>query len=323
MSSEKWMQWLSERTVNTLNTKLRSTIFLGALGGSLLTYYAHKKLSQLVLNNFQRTEKWDPKNELVLLTGGTSGIGKILAEDLSNQQLDVIVLDIQRPTYPLPRNVIFYQADITSSKEVSEVARLIKTEHGDPTILINNAGVFEHGTILEKTEEKIRRTYEVNNLAHFLLIKEFLPYMIRENRGHVITVASVASFVAVGEMVDYCCSKASALVFHEGLRQELKYWYNAPNVRTSIVHPLWVGTPMIKGFTDHQSHFGQPIMSPKAVSDVIIEQIVTRRSGQVILPGHLSLAGSIRAAPLWLQEFIRPVFSKIVRRVRNMRDPMI
>lgn len=237
MSNEKWMQWLSERTMKTVNTNLRSTILLGALGSSLLTYYAHKKLSQLVLNNFQRTEKWDPENELVLLTGGTSGIGKQLAEDLSNQQLHVIVLDIQRPTYRLPRNVIFYQADITSSKEVSEVARLIKAEHGDPTILINNAGVFEHGTILEKTEERIRQTYEVNNLAHYLLIKEFLPYMIRENRGHVITVASIASFVAVGEMVDYCCSKASALVFHEGLRQELKYWYNAPNVRTRLVPP--------------------------------------------------------------------------------------
>lgn len=232
MSNEKWVQWLSERTMNTLHPNLPSTIFLGALGSSLLAYYGHKSLSKLVLNNFQRTEKWDPENELVLLTGGTSGIGKQLAEDLSKQQLRVIVLDIQRPTDSLPRNVIFYQVDITSSQELSDVARRIKTEHGDPTILINNAGVFEHGTILEKTEERIRRTYEVNNLAHYLLIKEFLPYMIRENRGHVITVASVASFVAVGEMVDYCCSKAAALVFHEGLRQELKYWYNAPNVRT-------------------------------------------------------------------------------------------
>ncbi|KAJ5643006.1 uncharacterized protein N7484_005513 [Penicillium longicatenatum] len=308
--------------MNTPTLNLPSTILLGAFGSSLLAYLLHRKLTKLVLNNFQQSEKWDPENELVLLTGGTSGIGKQLAEDLSNQRLRVIVLDIQTPNYPLPRNVIFYKADITSSKELAEVACLIKTEHGDPTILINNAGIFEHGTILEKTEEKIRRTYEVNNLAHYLLIKEFLPYMIRENRGHVITVASVASFVAVGEMVDYCCSKAGALVFHEGLRQELKYWYNAPNVRTSIIHPLWVGTPMIKGFTDHQSHFGQPIMSPKVVSGVIVEQIMSRRSGQIILPRHLSIAGSIRAAPMWLQEMIRPVFSKIVRRVRNMRDPM-
>ncbi|KAJ6096870.1 hypothetical protein N7486_007616 [Penicillium sp. IBT 16267x] len=323
MSSQKWMQLLSESTMNSLKRNLPSTIFLGALGSSLVTYFLHKTLSKLVLNNFQRTEKWAPENELVLLTGGASGIGKQLSEDLSKQQLRVIILDVQRPTDPLPRNVIFYQADVTSSKDLSEIARVIQTEHGDPTILINNAGVFEHGTILEKTEEKIRRTFEVNNLAHFLLIKEFLPYMVREDRGHVVTIASIASFMAVGEMVDYCCSKAGALVFHEGLRQELKYWYNAPNVRTSVVHPLWVGTPMIKGFTDYQSHFGQPILSPKAVSDAVIKQIVSKRSGQVILPRHLSLAGSIRAAPLWLQEMIRPYFSKIVRRVRNMRDPLV
>ncbi|KAJ5778782.1 hypothetical protein N7520_002028 [Penicillium odoratum] len=317
----------------TLNTAL------GVLGSSLLAYYVHAKISERVLNNFQRKDKWNSENELVLLTGGIGGIGKQLAEDLSSKQLRVVILDITKPTYPLPSNVTFYQTDITSTKAISEVATLIRKDHGDPTVLVNNAGVFSHGTILEKTEEKIRQTFEVNILAHFLMVKEFLPYMIHENRGHVVTVASVASFVAVGEMVDYCCSKAGALAFHEGLRQELKFWYDAPNVRTrlviqftsfaredylieilSIFHPLWVRTPFIKGFTDHQDQFGQPIMTPKAVSDAIVDQIVSRRSGQVILPRHFSLAGSIRACPLWLQEMIRPVFSRIVRKVRAMRD---
>lgn len=64
------------------------------------------------------------------------------------------------------------------------------------------------------------------------MVKEFLPSMIRDNHGHVITVASMASFVTVGEMVDYACTKASALAFHEGLGQELRYWYKAPKVRT-------------------------------------------------------------------------------------------
>ncbi|KAJ5953490.1 hypothetical protein N7454_000386 [Penicillium verhagenii] len=321
MSNNTWVQWLSERTID--NIGLPSTIILGALSSSLLTYYLHTKFNERVLNNFQPREKWDPDNELVLLTGGTSGIGKQLAEDLSAAHLRVVVLDISAPTYTLPPNVSFYQADITSSAAIAQVAALVRAEHGEPTILINNAGVFGHGTILEKSEDEIRRTFEVNNLAHFLMAKEFLPYMVRENRGHVVTVASVASFVAVGEMVDYCCSKAGALVFHEGLRQELKFWYDAPNVRTSIIHPLWVGTPMIKGFTDHQQSFGQPIMTPQIVSEAIIDQIVSRRSGQVILPRHLSLAGSIRACPLWLQEYIRPVFSKIVRKVRSVRDPMV
>ena len=111
----------------------------------------------------------------------------------------------------------------------------IRSAHGDPTVLVNNAGVGNDGTILDEPEAKIRQTFEVNTLSHFLTVREFLPAMVKKNHGHVITIASMASFVALGEMVDYCCTKASALAFHEGLSQELKYWYQAPKVRTRYV----------------------------------------------------------------------------------------
>lgn len=99
-------------------------------------------------------------------------------------------------------------------------------------MLVNNAGVGYDGTILDEPEAKIRQTFEVNTISHFLMVREFLPSMIRQNHGHVITIASMASFVALGEMVDYCCTKASALAFHEGLTQELRYRYQARKVRT-------------------------------------------------------------------------------------------
>lgn len=102
-------------------------------------------------------------------------------------------------------------------------------------MLVNNAGVGYEGTVLDEPEAKIRQTFEVNTLAHFLTVREFLPAMVRKNHGHVVTIASMASFMALGEMVDYCCTKASALAFHEGLAQELKLWYNAPKVRTTYV----------------------------------------------------------------------------------------
>lgn len=72
----------------------------------------------------------------------------------------------------------------------------------------------------------------MNTLAHFLTVKEFLPSMVRHNHGHVVTMASMASFITVGEMVDYACTKASALAFHEGLSQEIRHWYGATRVRT-------------------------------------------------------------------------------------------
>lgn len=78
----------------------------------------------------------------------------------------------------------------------------------------------------------IRLTFEVNILAHFWTVKEFLPSMIKRNHGHVITIASMASFAALGEMVDYSCSKVGALAFHEGLTQEIRHWYGAKKIRT-------------------------------------------------------------------------------------------
>jgi short-subunit dehydrogenase len=112
------------------------------------------------------------------------------------------------------------------------VAAKIRKAHGDPTVLINNAGIGAEGTILDKAEATVRKTFEVNSLSHFLTVKEFLPSMIKRNHGHVVTVASAASFVSIGEMVDYSCTKASALAFHEGLTQEIRYWYGAKKVRT-------------------------------------------------------------------------------------------
>lgn len=208
---------------------------MSALIGSLVLYYLHTKISERVLNNFQASETWIPENELVLLTGGSGCIGRQIMEDLSRKKVRVVILDINRPTFELPENVTFYQTDITSARSLSETGAAIRKSYGEPTVIVNNAAVFYHGTILEMPEEKLRQTFDVNIISHFLIMKEFLPFMIRMNRGHVITVASIASFVTLGEMVDYACSKASALAFQEGLRQELKYWYKAPNVRTRLV----------------------------------------------------------------------------------------
>lgn len=222
------------------STFLHYPITMAILGigiSALILYSAHLKVSDLVLNNFQTSDPWIPETELVLLTGGSSGIGRQVLEDLARHRSRIVMLDIKPPTFDLPERVSFYQVDLSSSEDISTTASAIRAAHGDPTVLVNNAGIFHHGSILEKPEREIRQTFEVNTISHFLLLKEFLPAMIRKNRGHIVTVASFASFVAVPEMVDYCCTKASALAFHEGLRQELKYWYQAPNVRTRLV--IW------------------------------------------------------------------------------------
>ncbi|CAI7669091.1 unnamed protein product [Penicillium viridicatum] len=306
---------LPEPTQHLLRNPTAQRAF-GVLAALTILRATNRFFSKCTLQNWTSNQPWISARELILLTGGCSGIGKQVMEDLARTGVRVVILDINEPNFTLPANVTFYKANITSSADIGQVASKIRDSHGEPTVLINNAGVGHDGTILDESEEKIRQTFEVNTLSHFLMVKEFLPAMVKANHGHVVTIASMASFVALGEMVDYCCSKVSALAFHEGLRQELKYWYNAPNVRTSIIHPMWVRTPMIKMLTDNEAHFHQPIMTPQVVSDAICKQILTQTSGQVILPASQSVASLVRAMPTWMQEGVRTFASGALKKMR-------
>ncbi|GJC85984.1 dehydrogenase RED3 [Colletotrichum liriopes] len=151
-------------------------------------------------------------------------------------------------------------------------------------------------SILDETEEQIRQVFDVNIVASFLLIKEFLPSMIRNNHGHVVNIASMASFVTGVNNVDYACSKAGTLVLHEGLMQELRHRYKAPKVRTrtALIEKIHGSGP-----------FKSKLLEPEPVVDAIFKQIMAGRSGHVYLPeGYRNVAGA-RGWPYWAQEALR------------------
>ncbi|KAJ5166374.1 short-chain dehydrogenases/reductase [Penicillium canariense] len=274
-------------------------------------------ISQCSQNNWVRIGPWDPTKELAVLTGGSSGIGKQILEDLAKVNVKVIILDIQEPTFELPPNTYFYHADITSLSVVKAVANEIRKEHGNPTILINNAGVGFGKTLLDSSEANIRLTLDVNTTSHFWTVKEFLPAMIQKDHGHIITLASVASFITVGELTPYCCSKAAALAFHEGLTQEIRHWYKSQRIRTSIIHPFWVRTPLIDNLLK-EGNVKTPMMSPKDVSSAVVKQIVSQNGGQVILPSSQSSVSLLRSLPSWLQDRMRNETSLQIVRLRQL-----
>jgi all-trans-retinol dehydrogenase (NAD+) len=210
---------------------------LSALVALGLAYRLNRLLSRLSLNNWTSDHTWDWSREIVLITGGSSGIGALIASQLAERGIKVVVLDLKSPAAADSKakgqaNISFYETDVTSSSNITAVARAIRRDVGHPTVLVNNAGIGHCKPILEETEAQIRATFDVNNIAHFLLVKEFLPHMIERNHGHVVTLASMASFVVWASNVDYSATKAAALAFHEGLGQELRWRYGADKVRT-------------------------------------------------------------------------------------------
>ena len=105
---------------------------------------------------------------------------------------------------------------MTDPHVVSEVASKIRAEHGHPSILINNAGMGRGNTILDLDLKDLRKTFDVNIISHFYTIREFLPNMIKENKGHVLAVASLAAYVTTSNLVEYSCTKAGVVALQEG-----------------------------------------------------------------------------------------------------------
>jgi hypothetical protein len=186
-------------------------------------------LTDLFLNNFDFdfSSGFEHGKEIVVVTGGASGIGEAIVRELSASVESVQVLDIQAPkipsrklikprffpfpSSPLPspkppplyqypktlpaNNTTFHHCDITSTLALSSAAKKIRELHGEPTIVINNAALTYSRPILSETAEQIERVINVNLISHFLAVKWFLPSMVLANRGHVVTIASMGRFV--------------------------------------------------------------------------------------------------------------------------------
>ncbi|KAM5443915.1 hypothetical protein MferCBS31731_001161 [Microsporum ferrugineum] len=261
-------------------------------------------LNRRALNNWVSDEfVW--RREIALVTGGSDGIGQRIALLLAHRGLRVVVLDVQPLGYNPPANLTFYRCDITSAAAVAETAAEIRADVGDPTIIVNNAGILRTRPLLQGTEAETRLAFEVNALSHYVMAREFLPSLIRHNHGMVVTVASQAAHVACASMVDYAGTKAAALAFHEGIATELKIRYKAPRIRTIVIKPGFCKTSLIDGMS-YEDTWLHPLLHPETVAERTVEQILTGSSGRVILPGTTGFfAENIHSFPFWLQNFIR------------------
>ncbi|KIW89360.1 uncharacterized protein Z519_10214 [Cladophialophora bantiana CBS 173.52] len=297
---------------------IKSLKYLLAIG---LVRKLNQTLNRLALNHWHVFRKpgapfrWDRQTELVVVTGGCSGFGYEMVKGFS-KHARVVILDIS----PVPEElrklpgVDYYQVDLTDFSAIESIAETIRREHGDPTVLINNAGVANGTKIINSDAKLTDRIFKVNIGCHFILIKEFLPGMLRAKKGHVVTIASMASFYATPGLVDYCCTKVGALFLHEGLRSELRgYYENGRCIQTTSVHPSWHATGIVKPVAAKLEQLGIKCDPASNVSDAVVEQVLAGRSGQIFVPRTEEGRAGLRNWPLWLQDAVL----HLQRRVQN------
>ncbi|KAF9226687.1 NAD(P)-binding protein [Gyrodon lividus] len=285
------------------------------------SFWMLKWLSTLYRNQgslFFAPEHLDWSEQIVVITGGSSGMGELLANTLAVRNVNVVVLDI-KPIQTENSNITYYKCDVSKWEEVEAVSKKVIEEVGHPTMLVNNAGVVQGKLILDLKPQDIQQTFGVNTLAHFWTLKAFLPAMIERNSGHIVTLASVMGLVGSAQMTDYSASKAALVNMHESLRYELDNRYHCPRIRTTLVCPGHVHTPLFSTMTTPDNAFYRffvPSLAPVTVVKAIITALDSQQSQTIFLPFYTYSSLILKLVP----SFVRDLAQKLTYADYIMRD---
>ena len=241
-------------------------------------------------------------NSRVLITGAASGIGKLLAQRLAESGARLVLWDIDRQGLDQAKAELAdaghsaetYPCDLSDHEEINNVAALTLEEGGPIDILINNAGIVSGKSLLELSDAEIERTFQVNTLALFWTVRAFLPSMLEQDSGHVVTIASAASLAGAPKLTDYSASKFAAFGFDESLRLELEQ--HGSKVTTTIVCPYYIDTGMFDGVKTRFSWL-LPILQPDYVVRRSISAIEKNRR-RLIMPRFMYASWLTRLLPV-------------------------
>lgn len=227
----------------------------------------------------------------IFLTGAGSGIGRLMARTLGKMGCKLSLSDINfagvQETQEIlvkdgvtASNILIQHLDVTKKEQIHECAEKSRSQFGPITILINNAGIVSGQHTLELSEGAIQRTFNVNTISHLWTIKEFLPDMIKNRRGHIVTIASMAGLTGLPGLSDYCGSKFGAVAIDEAVRLELKQSGDYKYVKTTCICPYFIDTGMFEGA---KTAFPMYILTPKETTKRIIDAI-QQEEAMVVIP---------------------------------------
>ena len=247
-----------------------------------------------------------------IVTGAGSGIGRLIAEKLSQRGAKVAVWDIDGPaaveTVKEIRDIggeaEAFKVDCADFKSVLRAAGPTMSFLRHLNILVNNAGVVAGKRFADLKEREIERVFSVNSLSLFWTNKAFLGELEKSRRAVTVTVASAAGLIGSARLTAYSASKFAAVGFTSSLRNELKK--EGSHVRTLLVCPFYISTGMFEGVRTKIPEL-LPILRPEKVADEIVKAIRLGRQ-RLILPPFAALAGFVANCPPPLADRLENVF---------------
>jgi len=187
--------------------------------------------------------------EVAVVTGGAKGIGRELVRQLvglgvrvavwdrDKVELDVLVEELKGEV-----PVVGVLVDVSGRDAVARAASYTRKMMGEVTLLFNNAGIMPCKPLLSFKEGEVEQVFSVNVFSQFHTIQEFLPRMLNMDRGHIVSISSMAGVIGTANLVPYCASKFALKGMMESLFLELRQNRPDSKVKLTTIHPFTVTT---------------------------------------------------------------------------------
>lgn len=219
------------------------------------------------------------KDRVCVVTGGGSGIGKALCERFAaDGARKVVVVDRAADHARDVASSIDGQAeaiDVGVEAEMTEMLERVESENGPIDVLCNNAGIASGGDPLNTPIDEWQRQWDINVMSHVFAIRAVLPGMLARGEGHIQHTASMAGILTSHGNAPYATSKHAVV----GLAEWMSITYHDQGIRTYLLAPLGVRTPMLGDAADSEwaKSAAGPLKDPEEVAQQVTDAFAEER----------------------------------------------
>ena len=202
----------------------------------------------------------DLLGKISMVTGSAMGIGKEIALRLARDGSDIVIVDIERELAQkvlkeiqlMGRKSLFFEVDVSRWDQVKAMVDRVLQDFNKVDILINNAGIV--GPVVPVSEYRVEdwdSVMEINMKGTFLCCRAVIPSMLKQKRGRIVNIASIAGKEGNPNMCAYSSSKAAVIAFTKGLAKEVAQ----QNIMVNCIAPALIDTRMLEIMGREQREF--------------------------------------------------------------------
>jgi NAD(P)-dependent dehydrogenase (short-subunit alcohol dehydrogenase family) len=261
------------------------------------------------------------QKRIAIVTGGASGIGRALCEELARRGATVIVADINLPGAQDVARAIGASAACLDVRDAAKMQALVADtvqRHGRLDIMINNAGIGVGGELHELPLEHWRTAVEINLMGVVHGVAAAYPVMVRQRAGHIVNIASLAGLIVSPGLAPYAATKGAVVSLTAALRAEGE----ALGVSASVVCPGFVDTAIFENAIgvkldkkDLLEKLRLPVMPARDAALAILRGI-ERNQAVIVFPWSARLLWRLTRFTPWL---LVPFGRQMIARLRGVR----